>query len=123
MLCIGCKILCNNAVNGKLHTHALGLCFPKQFARRFNTFLIKIGCADIKSHSLEECITHCAADKQSVAFVEQISDNADLVADLFAAENRNKGTRRICKRTAHYGKLLFNQETANGGQIMRNALG
>ena len=75
------------------------------------------------THCLNKCIGHAAADDHGVGLVEQVVDNADLIGDLCAAEDRNEGTRRIVERLAHDRQLFFNEQAGVCRQILCNACG
>ncbi len=123
VLGIRCEFLADNAVDGEKHFDALRLCFLEQFLCKIKALRIEQGIADVVAHRLEEGVAHCAADEEGIAFIEQVFDNADLVADLFAAEDGDEGTLGLGQRAAHDAQFLLDQEAADGGQIMRNALG
>ena len=71
--------------------------------------------ADFTTLCLKKGIGHAAADQDAVGLVEQAFDDADLVRDLRAAKDRNKGALRGIERAAHDLQLLFDQEAADRG--------
>ena len=71
----------------------------------------------------QEGIGHAAADDQLVALGQQILNDRDLVADLGAAQDGNVGMLRIGGGATQVLQLLFHQETGDGRQEARHALG
>src|SRR5712664_3027717 len=59
-------------------------------------------------------VGHAAADEHGVGDVHQVFDDFNFVDDLAAAENRNKGARRIGDRFAEVRQLFFHEQAGGG---------
>ena len=77
----------------------------------------------VQAFGCQEGIRHAAADDELVAFGKQVFDHQDLVADLGAAQDGNIGMFRVGNRPPQVFQFLFHQETGNGRQEVRHALG
>ena len=76
-----------------------------------------------QAHGLEEGVRHAAADDDRVALVDQVVDDADLILDLRAAEDRDQRALGILERAAHELDLLLDQKAHGGGQELGDAAG
>ena len=113
----------DDAVDREHQAHALLLGGVHKGLGKLDGGFVNEGVAHVKPHRAVEGIAHCAADEQRIAFTQQVGDDADLVADLFAAEYCDEGTVRILERLAHEAELLLDEEAAYGGQIIGYARG
>lgn len=75
--------------------------------------LFEEAVADFVAQRATEGVCHAAADDERVALVDEALDDADLVGNLGAAENRDKGTGGVFNRAAEEFELLFDEETAD----------
>src|SRR5436189_231596 len=66
----------------------------EQFARELDLVCLHERAADFAALRLEECIGHAAANEHGVNFIEQVADDADLVADFGAAQDGDEGALR-----------------------------
>ena len=71
----------------------------------------------------QEGVGHAAADENDVDLGQQVGDDADLVADLGAAQNGHEGAHRVFQRAAEEGQLLLHQEAGDGRQVVGDAFG
>ena len=70
----------------------------------------------------QERIGHAAADQEFIHFRQQVREDADLVADLGAADNSGKGTLRMGNGAAEEADLLFQEEARRAGQEVCHSL-
>ncbi len=68
----------------------------------------------------DEGIGHAAADDERVDLFQQVADDIQLVRDLCATENRDKGGSDR-PGFAHDGHFLLHEEAADSRQIIRHA--
>ena len=117
------ELLAADVVHGQQHAHALGLGLFEHLLGQVELVVLAQGVADAAAQGLLEGVGHAAADDQGVDLVQQVVDDADLVGDLGAAQDRDKGTGGILQRLAHDVELLADQEAGDRGQVVGNALG
>ena len=67
--------------------------------------------ADLFALSLEEGVCHAAADDESVALLEEVGDNVELVCNLCAAEDSNEGTYGSFNSVAQVVDFLLHEVT------------
>ena len=70
-----------------------------------------------------EGVGHAAADDDGVGDLQQIVDDADLGADLAAAQDGHQGPLGVGKGAADEVQLLLDQEAGDGGQVIGHAGG
>ena len=58
-------------------------------------FVINEGFTDRTALSLDEGISHTAADDESIALFEEVGNNVELVSNLSTAEDSNERSFRI----------------------------
>ena len=71
------------------------LCFLQELARQVELVFLDQRFADRLALGLEKGIGHAAANDQGVDLIQQIADHANLVADLGAAQDRDKRMLRL----------------------------
>ena len=120
---VGGKLLGGQGVGGQQQLHAaiLGLGNHLQGIAQF-VALAQAG-ANGTALGLGKGIGHAAADDDGVGLVQQVVDDADLIADLGAAQHRHEGALGIIQGAAHDLQLLGHQQAADGGQIGGHAGG
>ena len=95
-------------VGGLLH-HLVGVILPIGLQQRG---------ADLAALSGGEGVGHAAADDDGVGDLQQVVDDADLAADLAAAQNGDQRTLGVGQRAADDLQLFLNEETGHGGQVV-----
>ena len=122
-LCVGIggESVGYDVVNGEKKLNALGGCFFEEALGKVKL----VGFAERRSDGIalccEERVCHTAADDDRVGLFDQVVDNADLVGNLGAAQDRDEGTCRLGESLAHNVKLLGNQVTGCGRKEIRKA--
>jgi hypothetical protein len=81
----------------------------QQLAGELNLVGLKQRLADLVTLRLQERISHAAADDDRVHLGHQVLNDADLVADLGAAENRDEWLLRVGERFPEVIELFLHQ--------------
>ena len=97
------ECICGHEVDRQHEVAALGFGLLQHRLRRFDPVGLDDRCSDFGALRDEERERHSAADEQHVDAVDQTVDDAELVADLAAAEDRDERTRGIGE---HVGERL-----------------
>ena len=87
--------------------------FFQQLAGQFDSVFFNQGFTDGVTLGAQEGIGHAAADDQGIDFLQQVLDYGDLVADLGAAEHRNKRMIGIGEGLAEVEQFLLQQEAGD----------
>ena len=115
--------LADDVVDRNQELDALGFGFFHHLFRKVNLVRFEQRGADRVAERGEEGVRHAAADDQGIDLLHQVGDDADLIGDLGAAEDRDEGSLRVFQRAADVFEFLLDQETADSGQIIGNAGG
>ena len=118
IIAVGSVLVAHAVVDRDHEFDALGLGVGHDLAGQLNLVLLQNRIADAVSQRLHKGIGHTAADNQGVHLVQQVGDDADLVRNLRAAEDGDKGALRIFQSAAHDLDFLLDQVAADGRQII-----
>ena len=87
---VGIHLVGHHVIDRQQELHVVALRFRQQLPRQIDFVGFQQRFADLLALRLEEGVRHAAADDQSIHLVHQVLDDADLVADFGAAENRDE---------------------------------
>ncbi len=88
---IGSHLVGDHVVHRQQEFHIVRLGVGENFRRQFHLVRLQQRLANLVSLRLEEGVGHAAADDEGIHLGHQVRDDADLVADLGAAQNRDEG--------------------------------
>src|SRR5215469_9628515 len=80
------------------------------FTREVDFVLFNQRLPNFESLGAQEGISHAAANEQSIDFLKQILNYANLIADFRSAQNGNERPRRILQHFAQILELLFHKQ-------------
>ena len=117
------ELVAADGIHGQQQLHALGSGLCHHFVGVVLPVGLKQGVADLAALGSGEGIGHTATDDDGVGDLQQVVDNADLGADLGAAQNGHQGTLGVGQSAANEIQFLLDQEAGNGRQIIGHTSG
>ena len=112
--CIGIDFFCYHVVRRQQEFQLVALCFFQKLARQFDLVFLHQGFADRLALGLEEGVGHAATDDEGVNFIQQVADDADLVADFGAAENGDERPLRMAQHLAQVLEFFLHEQAGRG---------
>ena len=121
-LCIGVsrKGRSHYKVNRQQYFNIVFCCFFKQGTRQFKFIFFNKRFAHFMALCGKEGISHAAADKKHVNFIQQVFNYADFIGNFCAADNCRIRMQRIGNGAANKLNFFFQQEACCSRQKMRN---
>ena len=92
----------------------VALRFFQKLARQFDLVFLHQGFADRLALGLEKGVGHAATDDEDVNFIQEIADDADLVAHLGAAQDRDERPLRMAQHFAQVLQFFLHEQTRRG---------
>ena len=114
---LGGELAGGHGVGGQQELHAVALGLVDHLQGVVQLVVLAQAVADGAALGLGEGVGHAAADDDGVGLLQQVVDDADLIADLGAAQDGHEGALGIVQRAAHDLQLTGHQQTADGGQV------
>ena len=112
--CVGINLLRHHVVCRQQEFQLVALGLFQKLARQFDLVFLHQRFADRLALGLEEGVGHAAADDEGVNFIQQIADDADLVADLGAAENGDERPLRMAQHLAQVLEFFLHEQAGRG---------
>ena len=109
------ELICADCVERQIEILAKACSLLDHFLAVVKLCLVAERLADLFALSLQECVSHAAADDQCVALLKQVGDDVQLISNLSAAEDRYERANRILNSIAEEVDFLLHQVSDYAG--------
>src|SRR3989442_224577 len=104
---ISVNLIGNDVINGQQKVQFASFRILQDLTRKVELILLYQGLAYGFIHCLKECVGHASADNEPIHFVHEILDDADLIADLSAAQDGDEGPLWVVQGTTQVLQFFF----------------
>ena len=107
---VGGEFIGDDAIGGQVDADAFLLGLGAELAGGLKTIVLTEGVADLSAEGLKEGVSHPSTDDDIGGAFEKIFDDKDLIGDLGAADDGDKGFLRLVQDFFGAEYLAFHQQ-------------